>query len=223
MIELQDKIIDTKLLYTSAQGQTSKLPVRMAFRGDRVEFLKSPFALKDEIKAMKGARWHGYDSENPRQVWSVDNCRRNLLQLNWLVGQNVYEWFDRPLVRHEYGRPLMPHQKELADAGLTYHYQIWAAEMGCVDGDAVVHVNRAGRGFKMTLRELHHKFHAGKDRGRSWDTSIPTHIRSLKGDTLGLQPVLNVLHKGVKAVVKITLRSGKAIRVTPDHEGVRSD
>ena len=26
--------------------------------------------------------------------------------------------------------PLMPHQCDMADAGLTYHFQIWAAEMG---------------------------------------------------------------------------------------------
>ena len=34
------------------------------------------------------------------------------------------------LVRHDYQRPLMPHQMDLTDSGLTYHYQIWAAEMG---------------------------------------------------------------------------------------------
>jgi hypothetical protein len=28
------------------------------------------------------------------------------------------------------GTELMPHQKDLADSALTYHYQLWAAEMG---------------------------------------------------------------------------------------------
>ena len=47
-----------------------------------------------------------------------------------MCGEDVFAWFDRELVRHEYQRPLMPHQKDLTDAGLTYHFQFWAAEMG---------------------------------------------------------------------------------------------
>ena len=46
------------------------------------------------------------------------------------MGEKAYAWFDRPLVRHEYARPLKDHQKDLTDAGLTYHYHIFAAEMG---------------------------------------------------------------------------------------------
>lgn len=59
-------------------------------------------------------------------------------QIGYLCGEDVYAWFDRPLVRYEY-RPLtrggvpqtfMPHQADMSDAGLTYHYQIFGAEMG---------------------------------------------------------------------------------------------
>ena len=68
----------------------------------------------------------------------MDDCQRNRFQIGYLCGEDVYAWFDRPLVRHEYrqflraGQPaeVMPHQYDLADAGLTYHYQIFAAEMG---------------------------------------------------------------------------------------------
>ena len=35
----------------------------------------------------------------------------------------MFAWFDRDIIRHEYQRPLMPHQKDLTDAGLTYHFQ----------------------------------------------------------------------------------------------------
>ena len=96
----------------------------------RIFFLKSPYSLKDEIKAMRGSHWHQFDEENPQKIWSVEDCQRNRFQLAFLTGEDVYAWFDRPLVRHEYVRPLKEHQKDLSDAGLTYHFHIFAAEMG---------------------------------------------------------------------------------------------
>ena len=90
---------------------------------------------------MRGSHFHGYDDEGEyakKMVWSVDDCQRNRFQIGYLCGEDVYAWFDRPLVRHEY-RPLtrggvpqtfMSHQADMSDAGLTYHYQIFGAEMG---------------------------------------------------------------------------------------------
>jgi hypothetical protein len=126
----EGQILHTKFITQTSKGSLIKVPVILEFRGSRIVFRKSPFSLKDEIKAMAGSRWHGFDEEKPEKVWSVANCPRNLFQLRYLQGENVYEWFDRPLERHTYRRPLMPHQCDLADSGLTYHYQIWAAEMG---------------------------------------------------------------------------------------------
>ena len=102
----------------------------LEYRDGRIFFLKSPYSLKDEIKAMRGSHWHQFDEENPQKIWSVEDCQRNRFQLAFLTGEDVYAWFDRPLVRHEYTRPLKEHQKDLADAGLTYHFHIFAAEMG---------------------------------------------------------------------------------------------
>jgi SNF2 family DNA or RNA helicase len=102
----------------------------LEYKDGRIFFVKSPYSLKDEIKAMRGSRWHGYEEENPRKIWSVEDCQRNRFQLSFLVGEDAYAWFDRPLVRHEYTRPLKDHQKDLTDNGLTYHYHIFAAEMG---------------------------------------------------------------------------------------------
>ena len=131
-------ILETKLIHTTASGTRLKSPATIEIKDGRIFFLKSPFALKDEIKAMKGSKWHGHLEGDGRKIWSVDDCFRNTFQLGYLMGQNVYEWFDRPLVRHTYreyirnGKPVrpMPHQFDLADSGITYHYQIWGAEMG---------------------------------------------------------------------------------------------
>ena len=97
----------------------------------RLEF-KFPFsrALQQEIKTMQGAKWHGYD-KNPRKIWSVENCFRNQFQLRYLMGEDPYKWFERPLEHVPTARDcVMAHQKNLIDIGWTYRVQVWAAEMG---------------------------------------------------------------------------------------------
>lgn len=131
------EIVDTKLIYTTEKGSNVKAPVRLEYKDDRIWFLKSPFGMKDEIKAMGGSRWHGYETPK-RMHWSVDDSFRNQFQLNYMMGENVYKWFEQPLVEHEYRvyyrkgklETVMPHQFELANHGLAYHFQIWGAEMG---------------------------------------------------------------------------------------------
>lgn len=132
-------IEDVKLTTRTKGGTLIRVPAKIEYADNRIYFIKSPFSLKDEIKSMKGSRWHGYDEETPRKIWSIEDCQRNKFQLRWLLGEDVYAWFDRDLVKHEY-RPLvharrgpqdfMVHQADLTDHWLTYHYQIWAAEMG---------------------------------------------------------------------------------------------
>ena len=125
-----------KLETYTQKGTKISLPATIEHVDGKIEFIKSPFALKDEIKSMKGSHWCGYD-DPARKIWSVEDCQRNRMQLDYLQGKDVYAHFDQDLVKHEYreltrnGKPakLMEHQKFLADTGLTYHYQVWAAEM----------------------------------------------------------------------------------------------
>lgn len=126
------QVLEIKLETETASGTRIRVPVTMEFDDEkgRIFFIKSPFALKNEIKAMAGSRWHGNDEEQPRKIWSIEDCQRNRFQLDYLQGKDVYAWFERELIRHDYSRPLMPHQKDMSDAALTYHYQIWGAEMG---------------------------------------------------------------------------------------------
>jgi SNF2 family DNA or RNA helicase len=121
--------VNIKVVTNTASGSRIKVPAIIMATPARIEFLKSPFALKDEIKAMRGSKWHGFE-DPPRKIWSVENCPRNLFQLQLLMDENPFEWFDRPLKNFNYDRPLRNYQKDLADAGLTYHYQLFGAEMG---------------------------------------------------------------------------------------------
>lgn len=135
------EILDVKLTTRTSSGRLIRSSAKIEYKDGRIYFVKSPFSLKDEIKAMRGSHWHGREDdsyEDYRKIWSVDDCQRNRFQLGFLMEEDVYAWFDRDLIQHTYegttldGLPkeLMPHQKDLADSGLTYHFQLWAAEMG---------------------------------------------------------------------------------------------
>jgi SNF2 family DNA or RNA helicase len=120
----------TKFITTTKAGSKIKSPITIHYTGGRIEFLKSPFSLKDELKAFKGARWHGFDPNNPRKIWSALDCERNHFQIQCLMGENAYSWWDQPLEKWEYDRPLYAHQELMANHMLTYHYCIIAAELG---------------------------------------------------------------------------------------------
>jgi SNF2 family DNA or RNA helicase len=119
-----------KLVTRTTAGKLVKVPTIIERKDDRIYFLKSPFALKNEIKAMKGSIWHGKKKDDGRQIWSIEDCTRNNFQLDFMQGGNPYENWDQPLKNFSYTRPLYDHQKLMSDHVLTYHYKILAAEMG---------------------------------------------------------------------------------------------
>jgi len=135
------QIKSIKFQYRDKIGRLKEAAGMVEMRDNRIFFIKSPFECKDDIKSMKGSRWHGYETEGPnagKKQWSIEDCTRNRINIAFMMGHNPLTWFERPLQNFEYrpltrnGQPavLMPHQIDMADAGLTYHYQIWAAEMG---------------------------------------------------------------------------------------------
>jgi len=137
-IKDEEQIIDVALHTETNRGLLLAHKAKLKVTPTRIFFEKSPFALKDEIKAMKGSKWHGFDEANPMKKWSIENCQRNWFQLKYLMNQNPYEWFEQPRKEFHYrdyyvdGVKTSPrqHQFYLANGGLTYHYQIWGAEMG---------------------------------------------------------------------------------------------
>lgn len=119
-------------LQIKRNGYVYKYAVKLEITDTRIKFLRSPFALKDEIKAMRGPRWHGFDKEDPQKIWSVENCARNVFQLQYLMGTDVYTHFDQKIVDlPAEARPeLLGQQVDMVRRGLTYHFQIFAAEQG---------------------------------------------------------------------------------------------
>jgi hypothetical protein len=177
------EIKEVKLIHRSPGGTLVKSEATLEYKDARIFFLKSPFALKDEIKAMQGSKWHGFE-DPPRKVWSVADCQRNRFQLDYLIGEDVYAWFERPVVKHEYTRPLMEHQKELADHFLTYHYGIMAAEMRTGKTLAVQEVmERSGVkewwwvGPKTSLPNIRREF-------RRWNLDPNVHVEMMTYEAL---------------------------------------
>lgn len=205
-----DNIQEIKLIHRTAGGTLVRSAATLQYKDGRIWFLRSPFALKSEIKAMAGAKWHGYDVENPRQIWSVTDCQRNRLQLAYLMGEDVYAWFDREIIQHDYARLLMPHQKELTDHFLTYHYGIMAAEMGCVAGEAMIEARIGAQCFVLPLAELYGRWRTDHQKRFS--------VIGIKGYHVRLLRVIKMVANGWQPVVKVTLESGRTIRVTADHE-----
>jgi SNF2 family DNA or RNA helicase len=179
-----DDIREVKLIHRTAGGTLVRSAATLCFADGRIEFLRSPFALKDEIKAMKGSKWHGFDQDNPRKIWSVEDCQRNCFQLGFLMGDDVYAWFDREVEKHDYTRPLMPHQKDLADHFLTYHYGIMAAEMGVGKTLAVQEVMEHSGikewwwiGPKTSLPNIRREF-------RRWNLDPTLHVKMMNYEAL---------------------------------------
>lgn len=81
--------------------------------------------LKDEVKAMDGARW-----DPDLKIWKVRNSPRNWFQFRFLMGENPYAWYDQPLVEASHRVNLYKQQDLMASQGITYRQTIWAAEMG---------------------------------------------------------------------------------------------
>lgn len=109
-----------------------RIPVKMTETGGRLEFqFKYNPTLMSDIKVMDGARYHGFDKENPRKIWSVLDNARNRFQLDFLMGKNPYHQWDQPLKEIKPNRDcLYSQQVAMLRIGLTYHYCIWGAEMG---------------------------------------------------------------------------------------------
>jgi len=194
-----------------------------------VDLNNGVFVLKADYEERVRARSIGAKWEAKRKRWVVPAnifAADKLLRLPNIGGiekvRSFLEGFDGGFSCNvpKTKLPLKDHQVQMVMRWLTKKRYMYFAEMGCVDGDAEVRINRAGKGFAIKLKDLFHRFHGGRVRGMSstWNPSISTYIRSLCDGELRLNRIVNVLDKGIKPVVRITLKSGKVLRVTPDHE-----
>lgn len=115
-----------KLTKRTKKGSLVKVPVRLDAKHGYIHLLDLPFQMKDEIKAaLSEPKW-----DNDRRAWRVKDDTRTRFQLEAMSGGDPYTPWDKPIVEHEYDRPLMTHQRLMTDWFLTRRRCIIAGEMG---------------------------------------------------------------------------------------------
>ena len=172
---------DTYTLKLNVPGSRYKKTVKVSIEGKRL-YLSFPFnrPLLEEIKAMEGAKWHGYDEIKPRKCWSIPDTGRNRFQLAYLCGENPYQWYDLPIVEyHDDGAYL--HQDAQTAFELTRHQCIIAAEMGVGKTRAVIRcMEKSGKtrwlwvGPKSSLYAVQNEF-------KRWKSVIIPHFVTYEG------------------------------------------
>lgn len=111
-----------------------------------------------------------------------------------------------------------PHQIPIIGASIEKEQGIIRAGTGCVDGEALVTINRAGKGGKMSIAHVVRAFNGGAVGGRRWRPDIPTMIRApfLDG-TVRLAKLLGAWNSGVRPVYEVRTTAGHVLRTTGDH------
>ncbi len=93
------------------------------------------------------------------------------------------------------------------------------AKTGCIAGDAEVIINRAGKGFRITMADLAHRFNGGKPAsGRAWNQQIETRIQREDQDgTVRLATIRAAWSSGRKVTYEVTTETGRTVRATDEH------
>lgn len=104
-----------------------KVKCLIDLQGKRL-IMKFPYnkTLLGEVKNMKGARWNPEDKS-----WSVTNCDRNRISIEFLKGNDYYKDYLKPIQSYPAKRKeVFAHQQAMIDLALTRKRVMWAAEMG---------------------------------------------------------------------------------------------
>jgi SWI/SNF-related matrix-associated actin-dependent regulator 1 of chromatin subfamily A len=197
---------DGDTFYLESRYEEREVIKKAGFRWDKD--LKR-WWTKDPDVAFKMARQA--DEETGARLRGLAQSRAESIKASRSVGSD----FNPPAPP---GMSYLPFQRAGIAYGLAHPGVLLGDEMGCVDGEALVNINRAGKGFRVTLAKAYRRFH-GLDRGNyNWDKSIITYIRSLCGKEIHLNRVIDIVDKGTMPVCRLSLASGKTIRLTHDHE-----
>ncbi len=113
---------------------------------------------------------------------------------------------------------LYDYQERMVQAALDRENCIVRASTGCITGDAMISLNRGGKGFACKLSHVVRMQNGFRIHGKIWDPEIPTMVRAMKADgTIGLVKLAEAYESGVKPVFGLRLECGRTIEATADH------
>jgi hypothetical protein len=89
---------------------------------------------------------------------------------------------------------------------------------GCISGDALMAVNRNGKGFTLPLRDLVARFNGtATHSGPKWDLSKMTCVQREVDGVIRLGRIVNAWSSGVKTTYTVATETGRTIRATDEH------
>lgn len=106
------------------------------------------------------------------------------------------------------GGSLRWYQEAAVEACIAKQNCLMRAPTGCLDGSALIAINRGGKGMLLRLSELVAMLRGGKRRGRTWDLSIPTRVRSpQQNGRIVLARIISASESGVQSVYAMSVQS----------------
>jgi len=190
-------------------------------------WLDSPYDLRivEAIREIPGRKWNSKASVwiLPYTQYHAQRVIDDLTFFGFTIEPRIVRMAEKDkkvTVTYMMNRDnLFPFQSEAVD--FVHKAQgrvILGDDMGCISGDAEIIVNRAGKGFRISLSQLYEKFNELSAR-YPWDKSIPTMTRSvLPTGALRLNKIVGVINKGIKPCLRIMTEQGKLLVLTADHE-----
>lgn len=180
--------------------------------------VRAPYGVGVRLREVPTGRW-----DRALSAWSFAASRvvaRKLLPITGaldavaaLAGEQPAPPREDAIALPDGGVPRWRHQTRGAwwladrDAALLQY------GMGCLAGDSVIHVNRGGKGFRMTIADLIAR------ELRGWPKRMPTFVRGMKADgTLGLVRLVGVKATGYRHALELSLDNGQRLTLTPRHE-----
>lgn len=114
-----------------------------------------------------------------------------------------------------------PYQDIVHKRILEHGSGVIVAPPRCLDGDSIVRINRAGKTFKIKLRDLVHRFNGGvlpSGKELRWRPEIETKIQARDADGfVRLFSIAKAWVSGKKQVLRLETTSGKVVRASSDH------
>ncbi len=188
------------------------------------------------IKAIPSARWDKSGKQwivsqySWRYVYNIFHGRSDVIaspELRDLIIQkeaalekieNLKTRKDYPFLSYKYASKLYPYQRVGVKFLSLPGNKFLADEMGCISGDACIVHFQDNNIIYCGLKSLYKKF---TDPERKSDiftySSLGKKSPSLFVNFI-LNKIENIVYKGFKRVVELTLKSGKTLELTPDHK-----
>jgi hypothetical protein len=95
---------------------------------------------------------------------------------------------------------------------------VFTAVSGCLAGDTIIELNRAGKSFRLKLAEVVRRFNGGIASGKVWSPDIETRVRARDKDGfIRLHKLHAAWSSGKKTTYSVHVESGRTIRATKDH------